>query len=486
MSLDFLWIVLGDVIYNAQSPFAAPDIIFGAEDEGFEPLSVYCEGEGEAWSKSSLSNWNSRDPSKLLSLIHELRDIYKSYQRTRVGELDDDRLKFEISTIVSREEIEVCVVTGPERFTKFQVVFPVSRKYSVPSAPRIKLVSSPDLKTLFSVDDVKLPQWLDGMCMAEYLPILEDNLKVQDSAFKIVEAIASVGARRRFIEALAPIFGRPLEADQVPGHGGFDYREELQHQLLMYNVGCHDGMYESSPCSRNADQQWDVIYNAQSPFAAPDIIFGAEDEGFEPLSVYCEGEGEAWSKSSLSNWNSRDPSKLLSLIHELRDIYKSYQRTRVGELDDDRLKFEISTIVSREEIEVCVVTGPERFTKFQVVFPVSRKYSVPSAPRIKLVSSPDLKTLFSVDDVKLPQWLDGMCMAEYLPILEDNLKVQIVEAIASVGARRRFIEALAPIFGRPLEADQHFTQGVPIMSPPVSDYPWSPRWEPSQMVERIL
>ncbi|KAK1324705.1 hypothetical protein QJS10_CPA01g00422 [Acorus calamus] len=300
--------------------------------------------------------------------------------------------------------------------------------------------------------------------------------------------------------------------------------------------------------------RWDVIYNAHSPFAAPDIIFGAEDEGFEPLSVYCEGEGEAWSKSSLSNWNSRDPSKLLSLIHELRDIYKSYQRTRVGELDDDRLKFEISTIVSREEIEVCVVTGPERpeEVKFsvplldvdlnkllhnfpwrhqqkihvQVVFPVCRKYSAPSAPRIKLVSSPDLKTLFSVDDVKLPQWLDGMCMAEYLPILEDDLKVQIVEAIASVGARRRFIEALAPIFGRPLEADQvfcrrasvlaisgivsvlvhfhlptqfpkqqpvlvmqscqHFTQGVPIMSPPVSDYPWSPRWEPSQMVERIF
>lgn len=31
------------------------------------------------------------------------------------------------------------------------------------SAPRLKLVSSSELKTLFSIDDVKLPSWLDGM-----------------------------------------------------------------------------------------------------------------------------------------------------------------------------------------------------------------------------------------------------------------------------------------------------------------------------------
>lgn len=35
---------------------------------------------------------------------------------------------------------------------------------------------------------------------------------------KVVEAVASIGARRRFIEALAPLFGRPLEADPVGGH----------------------------------------------------------------------------------------------------------------------------------------------------------------------------------------------------------------------------------------------------------------------------
>ncbi|XP_064957978.1 uncharacterized protein LOC135608855 [Musa acuminata AAA Group] len=164
----------------------------------------------------------------------------------------------------------------------------------------------------------------------------------------------------------------------------------------------------------------------------------------------------------------------------------------------------------------------------QIIFPVSRRNSsAPAAPRVKLVSTSEVKTLFSVEDVKLPPWLDGMCLAEYLPAIEDNLKLQVVEAIASIGARRRFIEALSPLFGRPLEADpvlcrratvlcasgaftflvhfsiptqfpkqqptlvmqssQHFnSQGTPISSPLINDYPWSPRWDPPQMAERIF
>ncbi|KAK9165181.1 hypothetical protein Scep_000372 [Stephania cephalantha] len=301
--------------------------------------------------------------------------------------------------------------------------------------------------------------------------------------------------------------------------------------------------------------KWDVVYNAQCPWAAPDVIFAAEDEGFYPFFVAGEGQANGQrEKSSLEDWNCKDPARLMLLVHELRDLYKSYQMKRVGELEDERLKFEISTVLSREGIEVCLISGSERLeeVKFsvplldmnlnklvhgcpwrhqqmiylQVVFPISRKYTSSSPPRIKLVSSSELKALLSVEDVKLPTWLDGMCMAEYLPAVEDVLKAQIVEAIAAIGARRRFIEALASQFGRPLEADsvfcrkatvlaasgvftflvhislstqfpkqqpvlvlqssQHFnSQGTPVMSPPLMDYPWSPRWEASQMVERI-
>lgn len=298
---------------------------------------------------------------------------------------------------------------------------------------------------------------------------------------------------------------------------------------------------------------WDFLYNAMHPKVAPDVIFGQGDEGFQPLVDYDEsGNG---GKSCLAHWDYRDPRGLLCLVEELRLLYIEYQKKLVEEVDDARLKFEISTVLAKEGIEVSVVssTGRPDEVKFavplldldlkmmvpgcpwklpqkihlQAIFPVSSSYlSVPSAPGLKLTSTPDLKSLFSVDGVKLPAWVDGMCMAEYIPTLEENLKMQVVDASASIGCRRRFIEALAPAFGRPLEADPifcrkatvlsisgiftflvHFviplqfpkqqpiltlqscqhcnSQGIPITSPPKNSYPWSPRWEVTEMVERI-
>ncbi|BAF20500.1 uncharacterized protein [Oryza sativa Japonica Group] len=357
--------------------------------------------------------------------------------------------------------------------------------------------------------------------------------------------------------ALASTSGAPL-APLVAAQLNFVLSQaNLPIRVGQIWSGCRDGRY--------ADRftlaipfcldyvYWDFLYNALSPKVAPDVVFGPDDEGFQPLVDFDEtGSGE---KSCLANWDCRDTSALLSLIKELREFYIEYQKKRAAEVDDARLKFEISTVLSKEGIEVCTVSSNGRpdEVKFavplldldlaklvpgcpwklpqkihlQAVFPISRSYSsVPSAPRLKLVSTPDLKSFFSVDDVKLPPWLDGMCMAEYLPNLEENLKIQVVEASASIGSRRRFIEALAPTFGRPLEADpifcrkatilsisgiftflvhfviplqfpkhqpvltlessQHFNaQGLPIMSAPVNDYPWSPRWDPTEMVERI-
>ncbi|XP_044423613.1 BRISC and BRCA1-A complex member 2 [Triticum aestivum] len=298
---------------------------------------------------------------------------------------------------------------------------------------------------------------------------------------------------------------------------------------------------------------WDFLYNAMHPKVAPDVIFGQGDEGFQPLVDYDEsGNG---GKSCLAHWDYRDPRGLLCLVEELRLLYIEYQKKLVEKVDDARLKFEISTVLAKEGIEVSVVssTGRSDEVKFavplldldlkmmvpgcpwklpqkihlQAIFPVSSSYlSVPSAPGLKLTSTPDLKSFFSVDGVKLPAWVDGMCMAEYIPTLEEDLKLQVVDASASIGCRRRFIEALAPAFGRPLEADPifcrkatvlsisgiftflvHFviplqfpkqqpiltlqscqhcnSQGIPITSSPKNSYPWSPRWEVTEMAERI-
>ncbi|XP_054817543.1 uncharacterized protein LOC129317204 [Prosopis cineraria] len=304
--------------------------------------------------------------------------------------------------------------------------------------------------------------------------------------------------------------------------------------------------------------RWDVIYNIESPTAAPDVIFGLEDEDFHPFHME-SAEGQLDLKSlnnCLSDWNNKDPARLLALIQYLRDQYVSYQRKRVGEVDDDRLKFEISTILSREGIEMQISSGAEKpeEVKFavpltdmninkmvpgcpwrqtqriflQVIYPVGRKYmSAPSAPRLKLVSTPELKALFSIEDVKLPSWLDGMCLAEYLPQLEESLEKQVLEAVSLIDVKRHFIEALACQFGRPIEADpvfcrkatflaasgvftflvhflipaqfpkqqpslllqssQHFNSYMaPIKSRILTDYPWSPRWEASAMAERIF
>jgi BRCA1-A complex subunit BRE len=97
--------------------------------------------------------------------------------------------------------------------------------------------------------------------------------------------------------------------------------------------------------------KWDVIFDAESPTTAPDVIFGPEDEHFHPFHMSPSVEPNT-NSSLLSDWNYKDPARLLNLIQFLRDQYVLYQGKRVGEVDDDRLKFEVSTIVSREGLEM--------------------------------------------------------------------------------------------------------------------------------------
>ncbi|KAL8088527.1 uncharacterized protein LOC141697381 [Apium graveolens] len=302
--------------------------------------------------------------------------------------------------------------------------------------------------------------------------------------------------------------------------------------------------------------RWDVIYNAHNPMTAPDIIFGPEDESFHPYRSMGEESLSKSKNTTLSGWNFKDPTCLLTLILELRDLYMVYQKKRVEEVDDDRLKFEVDTIISKEGLEMYMSSGVDkseevRFAvpllgmdinkivtgsswrqqqkiQLQVIFPIVGKFtSKAPIPRLKLVSTPDLRALLAVEDVRLPPWSDGTCLAEYLLTLEELLASQIRDAVSSIEVRRQFIVALAPLFGRPLEADpvfcrkasflavsgiftfvihftlalqfpkqppllvlqssQHFDpRGAAIKSPSLTEYPWSPRWDGSEMAERIF
>ncbi|KAJ8439829.1 hypothetical protein Cgig2_029089 [Carnegiea gigantea] len=271
--------------------------------------------------------------------------------------------------------------------------------------------------------------------------------------------------------------------------------------------------------------KWDVMFNVQSPLSAPDVIFALDDEKFPPFLLSCGGDHTKSPLHILNNWNSRDPSRLLSFILQLRECYSAYQRKRVGEVDDERVKFEINTMLAREGIEMSLSSSAEKpeEVKFavplldtnihsmvpgcpwrhqqkiylQVIYPIRKYQSAPSAPRLKLVSTPELRSLFSVEDVKLPTWLDGMCMAEYLPAVEDTLQMQVFGRKATVlvanGVFTFLVHFLIPLqFPKQqptliLQSSQHFNaQGVPIRSPPLSEYPWSPRWELAEMALRIF
>ena len=70
-------VLVGDFIYNSESPISAPDVIFGAEDENFLSFLARNDGvEGNANSaKNCLSDWNGKDPTRLMVLLQQLRSV---------------------------------------------------------------------------------------------------------------------------------------------------------------------------------------------------------------------------------------------------------------------------------------------------------------------------------------------------------------------------------------------------------------------------
>lgn len=68
------------------------------------------------------------------------------------------------------------------------------------------------------------------------------------------------------------------------------------------------------------------MYDAMYPSVPPDIVFEAEDEGFNPLLEIAEGgENGQERKSCLRSWSGKDPSKLLALVNEIRWFFVSLE-----------------------------------------------------------------------------------------------------------------------------------------------------------------
>lgn len=351
-----------------------------------------------------------------------------------------------------------------------------------------------------------------------------------------------------FLKDLSPLHAAQTEL-LLKGSGS------LQFQVANVRKGFPEARYADRfsllvPCCLD-HIKWDIVFNSERPWHAPDIIFPAEDERFQ-AALLADGNlvnaHVAW--SILQDWGARDSSKLLTLVAELRSLYLQYQRGLVEQVDDPRVRFEIGTLSSMRGLEMCLVKVADKpyevkfavpliqvdcelervrhqeIIQLQVIFPVKigQAWSL-AVPQLKLFAPPTVKEIFDIEDVKLPIWPDGMCISEYVPSLQEKLKRQVQDAYASVSLRKAFIESLFILFGRPVEADTvygrkvsvlassgvfvflvHFALSVqfPKQQPAIilqsclhfdnigkpiirfyKDYPWSPRWETSEMVQRI-
>lgn len=67
-------VCLGDVVYNVNSPMAAPDVIFGSDDDRFCVFLMEPDASGNnRLVTSSLVDWSYRESFRLLNFISELR-----------------------------------------------------------------------------------------------------------------------------------------------------------------------------------------------------------------------------------------------------------------------------------------------------------------------------------------------------------------------------------------------------------------------------
>ncbi|OAE26444.1 hypothetical protein AXG93_815s1050 [Marchantia polymorpha subsp. ruderalis] len=325
-----------------------------------------------------------------------------------------------------------------------------------------------------------------------------------------------------------------------------DFATQIEHiRRGHHNAPYADRFTACIPCCLD-HIKWDVVYNYQTPDLPPDVVFGADDQDFQPLLFVGDDNAAAQAAALgawtiLRDWTAKDYSRLLRFLLELRSLYLRHQRKRVEFVEDPRVRFEIGTISAMEGLEMRIFTGADRSEEVQFAIPldidltqISRRLGTSSAklwsgislqvafslqrgqtftgekaPQLRLHAPPAMRDVFDVEDVKLPTWADRIycdkkttiapyigyprmesidlllvgfmhviglglctdkkpvkmlrCLMEYVPNVQDILKAQVREAITSVGMRRSFLEALGPVFGRPLELETNLFRRVSIM-----------------------
>eukprot|EP00004_Rigifila_ramosa_P027380 TRINITY_DN8907_c0_g1_i2.p1 TRINITY_DN8907_c0_g1~~TRINITY_DN8907_c0_g1_i2.p1 ORF type:complete len:324 (-),score=36.02 TRINITY_DN8907_c0_g1_i2:53-976(-) len=264
----------------------------------------------------------------------------------------------------------------------------------------------------------------------------------------------------------------------------------------------------------------EVLFNVAAPEQIPDLIF--PDPEFSPPFE---------SMHSIKAWASSDENSLARVLSEMVKEWCSFEAHRIGNLGDQRLKFELDTVSAIEGTEFLLVT---RGTTTEVRGKVPLQLDIFSEQTASSQSGPFLAVVFPtfsqsapatrlyvpadyprwVADLSLPVWTNEMCLAELHAAVTSRIKEQAVLKAERNNHRQAVIEALASRYEF-VEKDMNgmsavyvvsvggkrlqvmFSESFPLDCPSLTlltpgkppkqwrDYPYSPRWTPADLAQRI-
>jgi len=316
-------------------------------------------------------------------------------------------------------------------------------------------------------------------------------------------------------------FGPPL-ATQVQGLA------ESGVRVLDPRIGCGVTGGSVDRCSMMvpvgaSTLQWELVWDTPHSTEPPDIIFHdgcPEFVRFEDLPA-------------VDSYDVRVPQSTKMLVDQVRAKYCEMELEAAKSYPDERVQFELSTVSDWPGLQAGVTSGVGP-TEVHLVLPLSigpDDVSGNSPVMLHVVLQPG-STRVPVAHIinehehewllgyTLPGWSQGTCTMEYTVIVQDGLTTWYARTTRRVELQRAYFDALAQLFGSPLErnADKiafHFVHdgfvvivhfqtwaGFPDCMPDIviqtlhntrngkcfrstyNSYPYSPRWTPQELAER--
>ncbi|KAI8428604.1 hypothetical protein MSG28_007342 [Choristoneura fumiferana] len=210
-------------------------------------------------------------------------------------------------------------------------------------------------------------------------------------------------------------------------------------------------------CSKKL--KWEVIFDASTPWFAPDFRF--DDESF--LNNLDEDFLEE-KIPSLLKWNENDPTSLSGVISEMLGLYKIHQIRKLNEDESSRAYFEYSALLgdaltSEKDIEVWVGSHVVEFlirlnvdtSRLPELFNESTEQNpgidtalllvrYPNSTNAELILSPLLTK--SLGNILLPPMHQSGVLMDYVPMVTELLNNKIQAILNNEKLKRELLAQL--------------------------------------------